>query len=95
MAQYRDNYKYTYITTGATTQVETGQGCLVRITINKTTTGTIKIIDDISGSTANIGIIAAGTLPMTLDYSIQVVKGVRIINSATEDITVVTSKLPS
>lgn len=93
--QLRDNYKYTYITAGATNQILTGQGTIVRITINKTTTGTIKVIDGVSGSTANIATIAAGTLPMTLDYAVQVVSGIRIINSATEDITVVTSGLPS
>jgi len=93
--QIRDNYKYTYIVDAATTQILTGQGALVRITINKATAGTIKIIDGISGSTANIATIAALTNPMTLDYSVQVVSGIRIINSNNEDITVVTSGLPS
>lgn len=93
--QIRDNYKYTYITTATTTQVLTGQGSLVRITINKTTSGAITIIDDITGTTATIGVIATGAIPNTLEYGVQVVKGIRIINAATEDITIVTSQLPS
>lgn len=93
--QIRDNYKYTYITAGATTQILTGQGALVRISINKVTTGTITIIDGISGSTANIGVIAASTPAQSIEYGIQVVNGIRIINASTEDITVVTSGLPS
>lgn len=93
--QLRDNYRYTYITSGATTQILTGQGALVSIVINQPTTGTIKVIDDITGSTANIATIAATTPAQTLSYGVQVVKGIRIINASTEDITVVTSGLPS
>lgn len=93
--QLRDNYKYTYITTAATTQVLTGQGVLVRIVINKATTGTVTIIDDVAGTTANIGVIAIGAIAMPIEYGILVTKGIRIINSATEDITIVSSGLPS
>lgn len=91
----RYDFKPTYITTAATTQILTGQGSLVRITINKATTGAVTIIDGISGSTANIGVIAASTAAQTLEYGVRVVTGIRIINASTEDITVITSALPS
>lgn len=91
----RDNYKYTYITSATTTQVLTGQGVLVRIVINKATTGAVSIIDDITGSTVNIGVIAASTPAQSIEYGVFCVKGIRIINASTEDITVVTSALPS
>lgn len=93
--QIRDNYTPTYITTAATTQVLTGQGVLVRIVINQTTIGTIKILDNTTGSTATIGTIAIGATPQSIEFGVQVGKGVRIINSANEDITIVTSALPS
>lgn len=93
--QLRDNYKYTYITSATTTQVLAGQGALVRIVINKATTGAISIIDGISGSTVNIGTIAAGTPAQSIDYGIQVVSGIRIINASAEDLTIVSSALPS
>ena len=93
--QLRDNYKYTYITGAATTQILIGQGALIRISINKTTTGTIKIIDDITGTTATIATIAASTPAQSIEYGVQVVNGIRIINSASEDITIVSSGLPS
>lgn len=93
--QIRDNYKYTYITSAATTQVLTGQGALVRITINKATTGAISIIDGTSGTTANIGIIAAGTPAQSIEYGVQVVNGIRIVNASAEDLTIVSSALPS
>ncbi len=93
--QLRDNYKYTYITTGASTQILTGQGTLVRVVVNKATTGTIILIDGTSGSTPNIGTIAATTAAGTFEYGVQCVSGIRIVNGSTEDITVVTSGLPS
>lgn len=93
--QIRDNYKATYITSATTTQVLTGQGSLVRIVINKATTGAISIIDNITGSTVNIGVIAAATPAQSIEYGIQVVSGIRIINASTEDITVISSGLPS
>lgn len=92
--QLRDNYKYTYISTATTTQVFTGQGTLVRITINTVAAGTIGIIDGTAGTTVNIGQIAA-TGVGTYEYGVQCVAGLRIVTGAASDITVVTSLLPS
>lgn len=90
-ADVEANRKYSYITAGATTQVKTGYGRLHKIIINKATTGTIGIIDNTTGSTVNIGQIAALTAAGTMDYGLNFSTGLRIINSATEDITVVYS----
>lgn len=81
--------EYLNITTAATNQVFTGNGRLVSITINKATTGAISLIDNTTGTTANIGTIAATTPAQTLWYTSIVAKGLRIINASTEDITVV------
>lgn len=91
----RDNYKYTYITTATTTQVLTGQGALVRIVLNKAATGAITIIDNITGSTANIGVIAALTPAQSIEYGVFITSGIRIINASTEDITIVSTANPS
>jgi hypothetical protein len=83
---------YTYITSGATTVIGTGGHVrLHAIVINKATTGTIKIIDAVAGAstTANIGTIAASTPAQSLIYNVIAAAGLTLINSATEDITVV------
>lgn len=93
--QLRDNYKYTYIATATTTQVVTGQGCLVRIVVNTTAAGTISIIDNISGSTVNIALMKASIAEGSYEFGVQFVTGLRIITAGASDITVVTSQLPS
>ena len=83
---------YTYITGAATTVIGTGGHIrLHSIVINKATTGTIKIIDALAGAstTANVGTIAASTPAQSLIYNIVTGAGLTLINSATEDITVV------
>ncbi len=85
------NYKY-ITTLGATTVVgSNGQIRLHKIVLNKAATGTIKILDTAAGAstTANVGTIAASTPAQTLTYDISLASGLTIINSATEDITVV------
>lgn len=78
-----------YITAGATTQVFSGNGRLVSITFNQATTGTIKLIDGIAGTTANIATIGIGVPAQTLWYNLMIGAGLRIVNSATEDFTVI------
>ena len=48
-------------------------------------------IDGTTGTTANIGTLAIGVLGSSIDYGINLGTGLRIINSATEDITIVWS----
>ncbi len=91
----RDNYKYTNITSATTTQVLIGQGALIRVVINKATTGAISLIDEITGSTVNIGTIAAATPAQSIEYGVFITKGIRIINASAEDITVVSTANPS
>lgn len=77
---------------GATTQVYTAatptQTPLnhVRITINTGATGTIKVIDGTSGTTANVATITNPAVGQVFDY--WDMTNVRIVTSATMDITV-------
>lgn len=93
MAKLREDFfNYAYITTATTTQVKTGAGILKRIVINKpVSTGTISIIDNISGSTVNIGIVTstADLKPFFIDFDLKFSTGLRIITTQTQDITVV------
>jgi hypothetical protein len=85
---------FTYITSGATTQVFKGTGVLVAIVINKPLAGTVKLIDNMGGSTANIATLASGTAQAIttqgrIEYNVSCASGLIVINSATEDITVI------
>lgn len=86
---YRDNYKYSYIDTATTTQVDSGQGQLIRIVVGETAAGAISIIDNTSGSTVNIGTLKASIAEGTYDFNIQYVTGLRIITAGASKITVV------
>lgn len=86
-------HQYTNITSAATTQVFTGKGCLKSIIVNDSGTGgTVKIIDNTSGSTANVGTITLNAtpivFPMALAYNIYIANGLRIITSATPNLTI-------
>jgi len=81
-------YQYTNITSGATTQVFTGRGLLQAITINTTAAGTIKIIDNTSGTTANVGTIVASAGIGTYWFNCSISSGLRIVTAAASDITV-------
>lgn len=81
-------YQYTNIAAGATTQVFTGRGLLQAITVNTTAAGTIKLIDNTAGSTANVGTIVASASPGTYWYNCSIANGLRIITAAASDITV-------
>jgi len=85
---------YTYVTTGATKQVFLGRGVLIGIIINKPLVGTVKVIDNTGGSTANIATLASATngtptLIGKIEYNVVCNTGLIIINSATEDLTVI------
>lgn len=91
--QLRDNYKINYISTATTTQVHSGQGQLVCITVGETAAGAISIIDNTSGSTVNIATlkasIAEGTYWFLTNYS----AGLRIITAGASKLTVVYSPI--
>lgn len=85
------NYKYTYISTATTTQVEPAQGkTLVAIVVNTTANGAIGIIDGASGTTVNVGQLKASVAEGTYWYNIAMPKGIRIVTAAASDITVIT-----
>lgn len=87
----RDDYKYTNITTATTTQVFSGPGRLIRIVLNETTDGAITIIDNTTGSTPVVGVIATATIPGFLYYGVKVNTGLRITTAGASDITVVST----
>lgn len=81
-------YQYTNTTGIATTQVFTGRGTLQGITINTTAAGSIKIIDNISGTTANVGTIVLSAPIGTYWYNCSISKGLRIVTAGASDITI-------
>lgn len=89
----REALLYAYITTATTTQVKTGAGILVRVVINKpaAAAGTIKLIDNTSGTTANIATISheAGLVAKSLEYGVPFTAGLRVVTSGADDVTVI------
>lgn len=88
-----DNYSKAYIASATTTQVATGKCKLIRIIVNTTAAGTIGIIDDVAGTTVNVGQLAASITPGSYEYGVTMAKGIRIVTGAASDITVVYSIL--
>lgn len=91
-ALVRDDYKYTYVGTAATTQVVTGACRLIRIVVNTAVDGSINVIDGTSGSTTNVALITTTTAnpPVSdYDYGIKLSTGLRIISTGNSDFTVV------
>lgn len=78
-----------YITTNAETQVS-GPCKKVLITVNAALTGTVKVIDNTTGSTANVATITNPTVGSSYQYW-DFTSGVRIVASGACDITVNTS----
>ena len=85
-------YEYTYITTATTTQVFSGTGTLHAIVVNTTAAGTIGIVDNITGTTVNIGSLKSNVAEGTYFYEVVCKLGCRIVTGASSDITVVWSK---
>jgi len=77
-----------YITTATTTQVS-GPAGKVFIQVNAALTGTITVIDGTTGTTANVAVITNPTVGSQYQYW-GFTSGVRIVTSASCDITVST-----
>lgn len=77
----------TYITGATTTQCKTGRVKKALIQVNTALTGTITVIDGVSGSSANVAIITNPTVGSFYEYW-DFEQGLRIVTSATCDITV-------
>ena len=93
MSQLRDNYKVAYIDTATTTQVDTGQGQLIAITVGETAAGAISIIDNTAGLTVNIGTLKASIVEGTYWFLYQYAAGLRIITVGASKITVIYSPI--
>jgi hypothetical protein len=83
---------YSYITTATTTQVYSPSSSnqeirKVHIQVNAALTGTITVIDGTAGTTANVAVITNPTVGSSYEYW-GLTTGVRIVTSATCDITV-------
>ena len=81
------DFEKTYLTGAATTQVVTGPCILGSIVLN-TNGGTVGIIDGTTGTTVNVGQIAADAPEATYEYNCVMKTGIRIVLGATADITV-------
>lgn len=77
---------HSYISTQTTTQVYVGT-CILKSVIVNSSAGAISIIDNTSGSTVNVGVIADGQTG-TFYYNCTMAKGVRIITAGAADVTV-------
>lgn len=95
MSQYRDNYQYAYIDSATTTQVDTGQGQLIKIILGETAAGAISIIDGTSGSTVNLATLKASIAEGVYDFNIQYKSGIRVITAGASKLTVVYSPIGS
>lgn len=78
-----------YIVDSTATQVETSAVSKALITVNAALTGTIKVIDGLSGTTANVATITNPTVGSQYEYW-NFASGVRVIASGACDITVST-----
>ena len=88
MASIVQENQYTYLAAQATTQVATGRGILHSIVVGETAAGAISIIDNTSGSTANIGTLKASIVEGTYLFDVVFSKGLRIDLAAASKITV-------
>ncbi len=88
MSQDYDEYQYTNISTGTTTQVATGKGKLHSIVVNTTANGTIIIADSTSTTTPAIGTLKASVAEGTFFYDVYFANGLRIVTAGASDITV-------
>ncbi len=81
-------YQYAYISTATTTQVKTGVGVLHSIVVGETAAGSIKIIDNTTGTTTNLGELKASVVEGTYIFDVSFTAGLRIVTAAASKITV-------
>jgi len=81
---------YAYITDSTETQVWTGRARRVVVQVNAALTGTIKVIDNTTGTTANVATITNPTVGSRYEY-FDFRTGVRIVASGACDVTVAAS----
>ena len=85
----KDDYRVKYISTATTTQVKTGAGSLIAIVVGETAAGSIKVVDNISGSTVNLAELKASIAEGTYEFGCQFTTGLRIITASSSKISVI------
>lgn len=94
MSQLRDNYKYQYISTATTTNVDVGQGQLIRIDVTETAAGAITIYDEVAGgTTAIIAVLKASIAEGTYEFGVNYSQGLQIVTAGASKLTVVFSPI--
>lgn len=92
MAELRDDFSYEYIGTATTTQVYTGPGRLHRIVIGETAAGSIKVIDNVTGTTTNLAELKASIVEGSYEFNCKFALGLRIVTAGASKITVIYSR---
>jgi len=69
-----------------------GACTLIAIMVGTTAAGSIKIIDNNTGTTTNVGELQASILPGTHEFNVGLAVGLRIVTAAASLITVVYKK---
>ena len=88
----KDNYQYTYIASAVTTNIDVGQGQLIRIVVTTTAAGTITVYDEVAGGTTDIIASMVSSIAVgTYEFGVQYKKGLQIVTAAASRITVVYS----
>jgi hypothetical protein len=82
-------YNYTYIASATTTQVKTGTGRLKAIIVGETAAGSIKVIDNTTGTTTNLAELKASVAEGVYEFNVSFTTGLRIVTAAASKITVV------
>lgn len=85
----KDDYLYNYISTATTTQVKTGAGILHAIVLGETAAGSIKIIDNTSGTTTNLGELKASIAEGTYVFNCAFAVGLRIVTAGASKATII------
>ena len=93
MSKRNLSYEGTRIASAATTQVKSGNGVLKRITFGKPiASSTVTIYDETGADTTEVIDIITNTAdvkPYFLDYDLKFTRGLKIVTSAADFITVV------
>lgn len=86
---YNEAYSYAYIATATTTQVKTGAGVLHSIVLGETAAGSIKIIDNTTGTTTNLAELKASVVEGVYEFNVAFSTGLRIVTAGASKLTVV------
>lgn len=90
MSLLRDNYKSQYISTATTTNIDVGQGQLIRIVVTETAAGAITVYNEEAGGTTNVlAVLKASIVEGTYEFGINYSEGLQVVTAGASKITVV------